>query len=160
MQVDFVGLSEIIRDGSEVPTHPYLWIWGMTAPRLISGSHKVQTFIKKIIVPNFPYLPHCHFCPEKGPGWLVKLYFCIHWMSVLHCCCGAFPGAGIGWASGGEDFWKIFPLCWTSDVKDHWSWGERAYCSMNVLPLASAEAGWDPACKCLKASNLTGPVAW
>jgi len=119
MQVDFVGLSEIIRDGSEVPTHPYLWIWGMTAPRLISGSHKVQTFIKKIIVPNFPYLPHCHFCPEKGPGWLVKLYFCIHWMSVLHCCCGAFPGAGIGWASGGEDFWKIFPLCWTSDVKDH-----------------------------------------
>lgn len=60
----------------------------------------------------------------------------------------------------GEDFWKVFLLWWASDVKDHWSSGEWAQGSVDVFPLAAAEAGWDPACKRLKVSNLTGTVAW
>lgn len=103
-----------------------------------SGSHKFQMLRNKTDLPVF-FMP-ANYRPyaKMGPSWTVTVHFFIHWVSVLYCHCGAFPGAGKCWISLG---WKSF----LSDRKVMRKTIIALGSGLTVVwlcPLAPAETGW------------------
>lgn len=129
---------------------------GITAPRLVCGSAEVQMLRNKTVLPIFFIPPPLPLLSKNRTKLATEIAF----FSSTGCQCytaavvhfQVLGKVGLLW---GEDFGKMFPL-WTSE----WSSGEQSHRSVNVLPLASTEAGWDPACKHLEVSDITGVVAW